>query len=77
MVEREVKMGKENGPLGLSLVEFLGSPEVLQIFVVSPNLRRVLCTFKEVLPLLYCLNDCQHLLVIDIVVLLDCSAWYL
>jgi hypothetical protein len=54
-------------PLGLKMIEFLCQHEVLQILVVGPNLKLVFCTFQEVLPLLQSAHDCQHLIVMDVI----------
>jgi hypothetical protein len=48
----EVEAGKEEGPPGLSAVELFCGHEVLQVFVICPDLASVLCSFDEVSPLL-------------------------
>ena len=52
-------------------VQLLRCTEVLEVLVVHPNLKLAWGTFKVVPPLLQCVDDCQHLLVMDFVVLLD------
>ena len=71
MVEHEVKLGKVQRPQSLPLVQFLGCTEVLKVLVVFPNLKLAWGTFKVVWPLLQCVDDCQHLLVVDFVVPLN------
>ena len=39
--------------------------------MIHPDLALVLCAFDEVPPLLESLDDCQHFLVMDLIVLLD------
>jgi hypothetical protein len=73
MVEREVKIREKQEPSGLSLVEFPSCPKVLQVFVVCPDLQKIFCAFKEVVPLFQSSDDCQHLLVIDIIVPFHCA----
>ncbi|KAG5338852.1 hypothetical protein C0989_005822, partial [Termitomyces sp. Mn162] len=68
VVQGEVKVGKVEGLLGLSVVELLGHPEVFEVLVIGPDLKLMLHTFQEVLPLLEQLDDGQHLLVMDLVV---------
>ena len=58
-------------PLSLPSVQFLRCVEVLKVFVVCPDLKPTWGTFEEVLPLLQCLDNGQHLLVMDFVVPLD------
>src|SRR6201996_1297027 len=71
VVEGEVKPGQVERPLSLPPVEMLGLLEVLQIFVVGPDLHRVFSALEEMPPLLECANDCEHLLVVDLVVALE------
>ncbi|KAG5349616.1 hypothetical protein C0989_002741 [Termitomyces sp. Mn162] len=66
----EVEVGKVEGPLGLLAVKLLGCPEVFKILVIRPDLELVPHAFEKVLPLLKQLDDGQHLLVMDLVVLL-------
>jgi len=49
-------------------IEFLGRHEVLQVLVVHPDLYRVSGFFQEVSLLLQCVDDSEHLLVVDLVV---------
>ena len=53
------------------LVQFLRRAEILEVFVVCPDFKLTWGAFKEVSPLLQCLDNGQHLLVMDLVVLLD------
>ena len=71
MVEHEVKSGKVQRPPSLLLVQLLGRTEVLKVLVVCPNLKPAWGAFKVVPQLLQCADDCQHLLVMDFVVLFD------
>jgi len=52
-------------------VQLLGHHEVLQVLVVRPDLALMFCAFDKVPPLLEGLDDCQHLLVVDLVVPYD------
>ena len=52
VMECEVEVGQVERPSGLAPVELLGRPEVFQILVVCLDLKLVLGTFQEVLPLL-------------------------
>ena len=38
-MQGEVKSGQIEGPLGLPSVELLGGQEVLEVFVIRPNLE--------------------------------------
>src|SRR6201996_9022768 len=69
--EDEVKPGQVERPPSLPPVEMLGLPEVLQIFVVGPDLHRVFSALEKMPPLLERANDCEHLFVVDLVVALD------
>ena len=71
MVEHEVESGKVQRPPSLLLVQLLGRTEVLKVLVVCPNLKLAWGTFKVLLPLFQCMDDCQHLLVMDFIVPLD------
>jgi hypothetical protein len=55
-------------PPGLLPVEFLRGGEVLQIFVVSPDLKLQLTALEVVSPLVKGSHDSQHFFVVDIVV---------
>ncbi|KAG6867966.1 hypothetical protein C0993_008953 [Termitomyces sp. T159_Od127] len=72
VVQQEVKVGQVQRPLGLLTVELLGCPEVLEVLVISPNLKLMLGTLQEVPPFFKELDDGQHLLVVDLVVALYC-----
>ena len=51
-MEFEVKVGEEEGPVCLSVVQVLGRLEVLEVVVISPDVYLLLCPFKELPPLL-------------------------
>ena len=71
MVECEVEAGEVESPSGLPPVQLLGRHEVLQVLVVRPNLTLMFRALDKVLPLLEGSDDCQHLLVVDLVVPFD------
>ena len=71
VVEREVKAGEVERPSGLPPVQLLGCHEILQVFVICPDLALVFCAFDEVSPLLESSDNRQHLLVMDLIVPLD------
>ena len=52
-------------------VQLLRHVEVFKVFVVHPDFELTQGAFKEVLALLQCLDDGQHLLVMDLVVPLN------
>ena len=51
-MESKVEACKVERPPGLPAIEVLGGHEVLQVFVVHPDLKLVLSAFYEVSPLL-------------------------
>ena len=57
--------------LSLPSVELLRHAEVFKVFVVSPDFDLTRSAFKEVPPLLQCSDNGQHLLVVDLIVLLN------
>lgn len=69
MVQQKVKVGKVEEPPGLATVEFLGNPEVLQVLVVCSEFEAVPNPFQKVVLLLQGLDDCEHLFVVDLIVL--------
>jgi len=71
VVECEIEAGEVEGPSGLPPVQLLGRHEVLQILVVRPDLALMFRAFDKVPPLLEGSDDCQHLLVVDLVVPFD------
>ncbi|KAG6900998.1 hypothetical protein C0995_002637 [Termitomyces sp. Mi166 len=74
LVQQKVKVvevGQIQGPLSLIAIELLYHPKVLEVLVVSPNFKLVLCILKRMPPLLKGLNDSKHLLIVDLVVLLN------
>src|SRR5258708_2823269 len=54
----------------LLVVELLSILEVGKVPMVCEDLELLHCTFKEVAPLVYCMHDSHHLLVMDLVVVL-------
>jgi len=38
VVKQEVKSSQMQGPMGLTMVKFLGRHEILKVFVVGPDL---------------------------------------
>jgi len=70
-MECEVEAGEVERPSGLPPVQLLGRHEVLQVLVVRPDLALMFRAFDKVLPLLEGSDDCQHLLVVDLVVPFD------
>jgi len=71
VMECEVEAGQVKGPLGLPPVQLLGRHEVLQVLMVRPDLALIFRALNEVPPLLEGSDDRQHLLVVDLIVLLD------
>src|ERR1700675_2140584 len=71
VVEGEVEARQIEGPSGLAAVELLGGPEVLQVLVVCPDLKRLARAFQVVSPLFQRSDDCQHFHVMDLVVAFD------
>ena len=53
------------------MVEFLCCHEILQIPMVRPYLNFMLCSFQEMAPLLQSSDNCQHLLVVNLIVPLN------
>jgi len=51
------------------MVEFLSHHEVLQVLVVCPDLHQVLGSFQEMPPLFQRVDDSEHFLVVDLVIL--------
>jgi len=73
MVHGEVEPGQVEGLLGLVMVEFLCCHKVFHVFVVHPDFKLVVGTFQKMAPILQSLDDHQHFLVMDLVVLLYCT----
>src|ERR1700675_4013239 len=71
VVEGEVEAGQVERPSGLAAVELLGGPEVFEILMVHPDLKRLACAFQVVSPLFQRSDDRQHFHVMDFVVALD------
>ena len=67
----EVKAGEVQGPSALTSAKVLSCVPILQIVVISDDLERQGKTFQEMLPVLECLNDSEHLLVVNLVVALS------
>jgi hypothetical protein len=53
------------------LIEFLGNSKVFEVFVVSPDLDRVVSTFKVMSPFLQSSDDGEHLSVMDLEISLN------
>jgi len=70
-VECEVEAEEVERPSGLPPVQLLGRHEVLQVLVVHRDLALMFRTLDKVPPLLEGSDDCQHLLVLDLVVPFD------
>ena len=70
MMHGEIESGQVEGPLSLAAIEFLCHQEVLEVLVVHPDLKLVVGTFQEMVPILQCSDDRQHLFVVDLIVLL-------
>src|ERR1700675_945054 len=68
VVEGEVEAGQVEGPSGLAAVEFLGGPEVLEVLMVRPDLKRLARAFQVVSPLFQRTDDREHFHVMDLVV---------
>ena len=71
MNQLEVKASQVQRPMGLVTVEFLSRYEVLQVLVVHPDFYQILSSFQKVSPLFQCMDDSQHLFVMDLVVLFN------
>jgi len=71
MMECEVEAREVKRPSGLPLVQLLGCHEILQVLVVCPDLTLMFCALNKVPPLLEGSDNCQHLLVMDLVVPLN------
>src|SRR5260370_33323960 len=69
--EGEVEWGQIKRPSGLPMIELLSIMEVGEVLMVCEYIEPFGGTFKEMLPLLQCLHDSKHLLVMDGVVSLD------
>jgi hypothetical protein len=53
------------------LIEFLGDLRVLEVFVVSPDLYRMMSTFKVISPLFQSSDDGKHLGVMGLIISLN------
>src|ERR1700675_3740662 len=71
VVEGEVEAGQVERPSGLAAVELLGSPEVLEVLMVRPDLKRLARAFQVVSPLFQRSDDCQHFHITDLIVAFD------
>jgi len=56
-MQGEVEPGQIEGPSGLPLVELLRGPEILEVFVICPDLKLQLGPLKEVSPFFQCLDN--------------------
>ena len=52
------------------MVELLCIAEVSEVLMIHEDLELLCHTFKEVAPLIQCMHDGQHFLVVDLVVAL-------
>jgi hypothetical protein len=68
VVHGKIKPGKVEGPPSLVVVELLCYHKVLQVLVVHPDFKLVISTFQEMAPVFQSSDDCQHLLVVDLIV---------
>jgi hypothetical protein len=68
-VHGEIEPGKVEGPSSLVAVELLCCYEVLQVLVVHPDFKLVTSTFQKMAPVFQSSDDCQHLLVVDLIVM--------
>ena len=66
----EVESGQVEGPPSLAAVEFLHGHEVLQVLVIHPDFKLVMGAFQKMAPISQSSDDCQHFLVMDLIVLL-------
>ena len=58
VMQDEVKPGQIEGPMSLPSIELLlGGSEILEVFVVCPDLKFWLGPFEEMSPFFQCLND--------------------
>jgi len=58
VVKQEVKSSQMQGPMGLTMVKFLGHHKILEVFVVGPDLYRMGCFFQK-MSLLFCGKDSE------------------
>jgi hypothetical protein len=72
-MQYEIKVREVQRPLYLSLIELLGRAEILQVLMVHPYFHLMSSAFQEMSPFFETVNNCKHLLVMDLVVLLDCT----
>src|SRR6266478_744107 len=73
--EGKVEWGQVKRPSGLPTIELLSITEVGEVLMVCEDIEPFRSTFEEMLPLLQCLHDGKHLLVMDGIVPLDvCEA---
>ena len=71
MVKFEVKAGQIERPAGLLAVQLFGGHKIFKILVIRKNLESVFRSLYEVSPLLKRSDDCQHLLIVDLIIPLD------
>ena len=67
----EVKAGQVERPASLAAVKFFHHSKVFQVLVVCPDFDTMPCAFEEMPPLFESSDDCQHFLVMDLIVSLD------
>ncbi len=63
-------MQEEEGLACLLVVELLCIAEVSKIPMIHEDLKLLHHTFKEVAPLIQCMHDGQHFLIVDLLVAL-------
>jgi hypothetical protein len=68
MVHVNVEPGEAKGPMGLVITELLRCHKVLKILVACPDFKLVTSTFQGMVPVLQGMDDCKHLLVMDLIV---------
>ncbi|KAG6883381.1 hypothetical protein C0993_006484 [Termitomyces sp. T159_Od127] len=68
VVDGEVVLGKDFGPMHLAAAELLGHGEILQVVVVRVDLDLMQGAFEVGSPLLEGFNNSKELLVVDVVV---------
>jgi hypothetical protein len=70
MVKCEVKSWHTEQPSGLTSIEFLGDLKVLEVLVVCPDFNGVVSAFEVVSPFLKSSNNGEHLIIVDLIILL-------
>src|SRR5271154_1110256 len=68
VMEGEIIVSQEQGPPSLPSVEFPSCHEVLEVFVICPDLYRLLGQDEPMSPLLKSSYNSKHLFVMDFVI---------